>query len=106
MTGAAATNATINTNGPVPLRVAVPDGVPVVGAVNKRTELPEFSRPMFDPMRVIMILPLLGTADEGVNVTVILTPEVALKTLLKVIAGEFRLYKSTDFDHVFTARHE
>ncbi len=81
----------------------MPDGVPVVGAVNERTELPEFSRPMFDPMRVIMILPLLGIADEGVNVTVRLTPEVALKTLLNVIAGQFRLYKSTEFDHEFTA---
>ena len=103
MSGAVAPNATINTNGPVPLRVAVPDGVPVVGAVNVRTALPEFSRAMFDPMRVIMILPLLGTADEGVNVTVTLTPEVALKTLLNVIAGEFRLYRSTDFDQLFTA---
>jgi hypothetical protein len=81
----------------------VPDGDPVIGAVNVRTALPEFSRAMFDPMRVIMILPLLGTADEGVNVTVILTPEVALNTLLNVIAGAFRLYKSTDFDQVFTA---
>ena len=100
---AIAPKAAIKTKGPVPIRVAVPDGVPIVGAVNMRTELPEFSRLMFAPMSVMMILPLLGTADEGVKVTLILTPEVALKTLLRVMAGQFRLYKLTAFDQVFTA---
>ena len=80
-------NETVKTNGPVPLRAAVPAGDPEAGAMNVTAAPPEFARAMPAPLSVMMILPLPGTADMGESVTVMVTDVAPRAMLLRVMVG-------------------
>jgi hypothetical protein len=81
-------NDTVKTNnGPVPLRAAVPLGVPKVGSVNVTAVLTEFARAMPAPLSVMMILPLLGVEIPGVSVMLMVTDVAPLILLLRVMVG-------------------
>ena len=71
----------------MPLRAAVPAGDPEVGAMNVTAAPPEFARAMPAPLSVMMILPLLGTVDPGLIVTLMVTDVAPRAMLLRVMAG-------------------
>jgi hypothetical protein len=78
-------NDTVKTNGPAPLRAAVPTADMEVGV--KTLALPEFARAMPAPLSVMMIFPLLGTADTGVSVMLMVTDVAPRAILLRVMVG-------------------
>jgi hypothetical protein len=80
-------NDTVKTNGPAPLRAAVPAGPPLDGEVNATAVLTEFARAMPAPLSVMMILPLLETDEKGVIATLMVTDVQPLILLLRVMAG-------------------
>jgi hypothetical protein len=84
-------NETVKTNGPVPLREAVPhDGDEPLPGWAIRAEhctLVLLAKAMPAPLSVMMILPLLGTGDTGVSATVMETDVAPRALLLRVITG-------------------
>ena len=89
---AAALNVMVKTKGAADSD-AVPAGVPVVGAVNARATVPASAKPA--PLSVMRILPLLSTCVTGVSVTLMVTVEAPLATLLRVMAGDVAPRRST-----------
>jgi hypothetical protein len=81
-------NDTVKTNGPAPLRAAVPAGPPLDGEVNATAVLTEFARAMPAPLSVMMILPLLASVVTGVSVMLMVTDVAPRALLLRVMAGK------------------
>ena len=86
---AVAPKETVKTNeDPDPaMSAAVPVGLPVDGAVNVRAAVPELASAIPAPKRVIIILPLLGTAVPGVSVTLMVTAVAPVPVLLMITVG-------------------
>ena len=79
-------NETVKTNGPVPLRDAVPHDVEGGGWAEHCTlVLPAKAMPA--PLSVMIILPLLGTVDTGVSATIMPTDVAPRALLVRVMAG-------------------
>ena len=90
---AAALNVMVKTNGAAADSDAAPAGVPVVGAVNARVPAPASAKPA--PLSVMRILPVAATCVTGVSVTLMVTDEAPLATLLRVMAGDVAPRRST-----------